>query len=124
MDYSTHYKIHIKMKGHITKDLVNGWFYLTDFGIVNKWITVKGRMLSEGNETPIGVKEEIHVVDIDVCGLVRYGYEDMIEEFMKHIMKKLLNEYGLEAINTRTACRYVIEGTRPPHNYIEAADLT
>lgn len=52
------------------------------------------------------------------------GYEDMIEEFMKHIMKKLLNEYGLEAIDTKTACYYVIEGTSTPRNYIELTDLT
>lgn len=115
---STHYRIHILMKGHITKELSNEWFYLTNFDMFSRYITTNGRSLSESYETPIGVKEEIHTVEIDIWGLVQYGYEEWIEMFMIHIMTQLINKFGLEVIN-RTSCHYVIEGTKRPHIYID-----
>lgn len=112
-----HFKVHILMKGTLTNDILFEWYYGTDFKILESFVTVNGRSLKEAIENPIGAKEEMKTVEFNIWGLVKEGYEIIIEEYLYHTMY-YLREEGLEVIS-KTSGYYSIEGYKRPHNYID-----
>ena len=112
-----HFKVHILMKGNLTKDILFEWYYGTDFKILESFVTVNGRSLKEAIENPIGAKEEMKTVEFNIWGLVKTGYETIIEAYLYHTMY-YLREEGLEVIS-KTSGYYSIEGYKRPHNYID-----
>ena len=111
------FKIHILMKGSLTKDMLFEWYYGTDFKIIESFVIVNGRSLREAIEKPICAKEEMKTVEFGIWGLIKEGYETIIEEYLYHTMY-YLREEGLEVIS-KTSGHFSIEGYKRPHNYID-----
>lgn len=111
------FKVHILMKGTISKEILFEWYYGTNFDILKSFMIVNGRSLKEEWERPIGAKEEMKAVEFNVWGLIKEGYETIIEEYLYHTMY-YLREEGLEVIS-KTSGYYSIEGYKRPHNYVE-----
>ena len=97
--------------------ILHHWYFETQNKFVKDLMIVNGRSLKEAIEKPIGVKEEMNVVEYNVWGEIKEGYENFIENFMRHTMLQLTSE-GLEVIS-KTSCYYSIEGYKKPHNYID-----